>query len=265
MQGHLLYGQQSTWCSIARTPHHIEESHQARLFVNLSTPAANFSNVLRMASQPLMLCGYQGAQWALYLERAHLLTLRHMLHKAARVLAPLLQAQHISRHTRTPCSVIFCEAAAIYGVIVAIILQTKIERVDMDPDRPGLYPHQAIFAGYAVLAAGLTTGFANLVCGCVASAHECSAAVGACASWIWRLCGADCVLLFAKSAPRLRSHSRAACRICVGIVGSSCALADALNNTLFVKILVVEIFASALGLFGVIVGIIISGSADFSS
>jgi V-type H+-transporting ATPase proteolipid subunit len=111
-------------------------------------------------------------------------------------------------------SVIFCEAVAIYGVIIAIILSTKVEYAPRLED--GSHSPAAMASGYAMLAAGLTVGLANLVCG-----------------------------------------------ICVGIVGSGCALSDAANPTLFVKILVVEIFGSALGLFGVIVGIIISANVAF--
>jgi V-type H+-transporting ATPase proteolipid subunit len=61
----------------------------------------------------------------------------------------------------TLCSVIFCEAVAIYGVIVAIILQTKLESVPSAQ----MYAPESLRAGYAIFASGLIVGFANLVCG----------------------------------------------------------------------------------------------------
>jgi V-type H+-transporting ATPase proteolipid subunit len=64
-----------------------------------------------------------------------------------------------------PRSIIFCEAVAIYGVIVAIILQTKVEAVK--PAEDGSYSLAAANGGYAVLGAGSVTGWANLACGWV--------------------------------------------------------------------------------------------------
>lgn len=116
-------------------------------------------------------------------------------------------------------SVIFCEATAIYGVIMAIILANKIKKpeagvYDSLPenwDYKGMY-----YAGYGMFSAGLSVGLTNIASG-----------------------------------------------VSVGIAGSSCALADAQDASLFVKILIVEIFASALGIFGIIVGIIESNACTF--
>ena len=62
-------------------------------------------------------------------------------------------------------SVIFCEAVAIYGVIMAIILQGKIG--DQCSECKDDTWSACVFAGYSLFWTGISVGFSNLFCGYV--------------------------------------------------------------------------------------------------
>lgn len=59
------------------------------------------------------------------------------------------------------------------------------------------------------------------------------------------------------SAGLIVGFGNIACGLSVGILGCCCVIADAAERSTYVKILVVEIFASAIGIFALIVAIVI--------
>ncbi|SBS93900.1 V-type proton ATPase 21 kDa proteolipid subunit, putative [Plasmodium ovale] len=121
-------------------------------------------------------------------------------------------------------SIIFCEALGMYGVITAVFLQIKFSGLKKEVHAPLV----------------LTTQTDALVMNTIRG------------GWA----------LFASGLTA--GLSNLASGVSVGITGSSCALGDAHSSDLFVRMLMIEICASVIGLYGLIVAIVSIGDIQMT-
>ncbi|KAK1744923.1 V-type proton ATPase 21 kDa proteolipid subunit c'' [Skeletonema marinoi] len=106
-----------------------------------------------------------GAAWGIWLTGSSLV--------GAAVKAPRIRSKNL-------ISVIFCEATAIYGVIMAIILANKVKKPEEalstlgeDWDWAGYY-----YAGYGMFSSGLSVGLTNIASGVSVGIAGSSCAIG---------------------------------------------------------------------------------------
>merc|ERR1719265_2136465 len=93
-----------------------------------------------------------GAAWGIFLTGSSIV--------GASIKAPRITSKNL-------VSIIFCEAVAIYGVIMAIIMANKIEGSTEFTVQavPTGWQASTMAAGYCLFSVGLSVGLSNLVCG----------------------------------------------------------------------------------------------------
>ncbi|KAH0576771.1 Vacuolar ATP synthase 16 kDa proteolipid subunit [Spironucleus salmonicida] len=146
--------------------------------------------------------------------------------------ASLTQAtiHHPEIKSKNLLSILFCEAIALYGIIMGIILfsSTGAEQANIilntaNYDGPRYYTDQIIQNDVNNLATGFSIGFGGITVGC-------------------------CNIVAALT---------------VGILGSSVVIAHSNSPAIFVKLFIAEVFAEAIALIGLIAGIVMSLGGKF--